>query len=140
VIVVLDTTFFALHYFSRDSSVLESTKAVIRSCRRLGNRGLIPVIVLAEFYALARKKAGRDAAQKYFSEIELSGLDIISVNIPAAKQAGILRAKYNEKIPWGDCLIAAAAIEGRAEYIITEDPHFITIKEIKAKRTLKIQV
>ena len=139
-IVALDTTFFALHYFSRDPGVLENTKAVIRSCRRLGNRGLVPVMVLAEFYALTRKKAGRDAAQKYFSEIELSGLDIIPVNIPAAKQAGILRAKYQEKIPWGDCLIAAAAIEGRAEYIVTEDPHFITIKEIKAKRSSEIRV
>jgi predicted nucleic acid-binding protein len=113
---------------------------VIRSCRRLGNRGLAPVIVLAEFYALARKKAGRDTAQKYFSEMELSGLDIIPVNIAAAKEAGILRAKYQEKIPCGNCLIAAAAIEGRAEYIVTEDPHFATIKEIRAKPILQIQI
>ncbi len=119
---------------------MQNTKAVIRSCRRLGNRGSVSVIVLAEFYALARKKAGRDAAQKYFSEMELSGLDIIPVNIAIAKQAGILRAKYQEKIQWGDCLIAAAAIEGRAEYIVTEDPHFATIKEIRAKRTSQILV
>ena len=100
---------------------------------------MIPVIVLAEFYSLARKRAGRDAAEKYFSEMELSGLDVVSLNVAIAKQAGILRAKYQEKIPWGDCLIAAVAIQNRAESIVTEDPHFATIKEIHAKHTSQIQ-
>ncbi len=106
----------------------------------MGNRGLIPTIVLAEFYALARKTTGRDAAEKYFSEIELSGLEIVPLNISVAKQAGILRAKYHEKIPWGDCLIAATALKRKAESIVTEDPHFTTIKEIRAKRTSQIHV
>lgn len=119
---------------------MQRTKAIIRSCRRLGNRGVIPVIVLAEFYSLARKRIGRDAAEKYFSEMELSGLDIVMLNVAIAKQAGILRAKYQEKIPWGDCLIAAAAIENKAENIVTEDPHFRTIKEIRAKGVSQIQV
>lgn len=139
-IVALDTTFFTLHYFSRDPDVLERTKAIIRSCRRLGNRGVIPVIVLAEFYALTGKRAGRDAAEKYFSEMELSGLDVVSINVAIAKQAGTLRAKYQEKIPWGDCLKAVTAIENKAEIIVTEDPHFGTIKEIRAKRTSQIHL
>jgi len=136
---VLDTTFFTLHYFSQDADVLQKTKAIIRSCRRLGNKGLIPSIVLAEFYALTRKRAGRDAAEKYFSEMEHSGLDIISLNAAIAKQAGILRAKYQEKICWGDCLIAAVSLENKAENIVTEDPHFTMIKETRAKRTSQIQ-
>ena len=98
------------------------------------------MIVLAEFYSLARKRVGRDAAEKYFSEMELSGLDVVSLNVAIAKQAGILRAKYQEKIPWGDCLIAAVAIEKRAESIVTEDPHFAKIKEIRAKSASQIQV
>jgi predicted nucleic acid-binding protein len=101
---------------------------------------MIPVIVLAEFYSLARKRAGRDVAEKYFSEMELSGLDIVSLNVAIAKQAGILRAKYQEKVPWGDCLIAAVAMENRADSIVTEDPHFARIKEIRAKQTSQIQV
>ena len=139
-ILVLDTTFFSLHYFSGDADVLERTKAIIRTCRKLGNRGLLPVIVLAEFYALTRKRAGRVVAEKYFSEMKLSGLDLVSLDVAVAKQAGILRAKYHEKIPWGDCLITAVAMEMRADYIVTEDPHFQTLKEIRTKRTSQIQV
>lgn len=119
---------------------MQRTKAIIRGCRKLGNRGLIPTIVLAEFYALARKTAGREVAEKYFSEIELSGLEIVPLNTAIAKEAGILRAKYQEKIPWGDCLIAATAINRKAESIVTEDPHFSKIKEIHARRTLQFQV
>jgi predicted nucleic acid-binding protein len=100
---------------------------------------MIPVIVLAEFYALTRKKAGRDVAEKYFSEMELSGLDIVSLNARTAKRAGIFRAKYHEKVPWGDCLIAAVAVENRADSIVTEDPHFSTIKEVRSKRVAQIQ-
>ena len=139
-ILVLDTTFFTLHYFARDPDVLERTKAIIRSCRKLGNRGLIPVIVLAEFYALARKRAGRDVAEKYFSEMKLSGLNLVSLDVDIAKQAGILRAKYHQKVPWGDCLIAAAAIENKADNVVTEDPHFQTLNEIRTKRASQIQV
>lgn len=139
-ILVLDTTFFTLHYFSQDPDVLERTKAIIKSCRRLGNQGLLPVIVLAEFYALARKRAGRDVAEKYFSEMKLSGLDVVSLDVSVAKQAGILRAKYHEKVPWGDCLIAAVAIEKKADSIVTEDPHFQTLKEVRSKRASLVQV
>lgn len=98
------------------------------------------MIVLAEFYALTRKRAGRDIAEKYFSELELSGLDIVGLNVATAKEAGILLAKYQEKVPWGDCLIAAEAVGGRAAYIVTEDPHFATIKEIRAKGTSQVQI
>lgn len=111
---------------------------MIRTCRRLGNRALIPTIVLAEFYALARKTTGRQTAEKYYSEIELSGLEILPLTANIAKQAGALRVKYQEKIPWGDCLIAATAIENEAESIVTEDPHYSQIKEIRARRTLQL--
>lgn len=57
------------------------------------------MITLAEFYALARKTAGRDVAERYFSEIELSGLDIVPSNFAMARRLGILRAKYHEKVP-----------------------------------------
>jgi len=136
----LDTTFFTLHYFSTDAGVLQKTKAIISSCRKLGSRGIVPVIVLAEFYALARKRAGRDVAERYFSEMELSGLDVEGLKVATAKQAGILRAKYQQKVPWGDCLIAATAIETKADSVVTEDPHFAVIKEIRAKYASQIQI
>jgi len=100
-IITFDTTFFTLHYFSSEETVLSKTKKILINIRKLGNEGLLPTIVLGEFYVLTRKKAGRDIAEKYFNELANSGLRIIDLTKDIAKQAGVLRHKYKEKIPWG---------------------------------------
>lgn len=139
-IVALDTTFFALHYFSKEEEVLSKTKRVLYVCRKLGNKGILPTIVLGEFYALTRKSAGRDVAEKQFSEIVNSGLTIVELSVEVSRQAAILRYKYKEKVPWGDCIIAATGLMNKAEFIITEDAHFEQIEEIKMRRLEEVRV
>jgi len=139
-LVALDTTFFALHYFSREEEVLSKTKRVLHVCRKLGNKGIVPTIVLSEFYALAHKRAGEDLAEKHFKEIVEAGLSIDELSIEISRQAGILRRKYEEKIPWGDCIIAAIGLVNKAEFIITEDPHFERIREVKAQKLEEVRI
>lgn len=139
-IVVLDTTFFALHYFSREEDVLSRTKRVLYICRKLGNKGILPTIVLGEFYALTHKKAGGDMAGKYFKEMVESGLSVVELSVEVSRQAGIFRRRYEEKIPWGDCIIAATGLVNKAEFIVTEDPHFEQIKEVKARKLAEVRI
>jgi len=133
-LIILDTTFFAQHYFSREEEILSRTRKVLHVCRKLGNKGLVPTIVLGEFYALAHRKSGKDLAEKHFNEIVESGLSIADLSVEVARQAGILRRKYEEKIPWGDCIIAATGLMKKADFIITEDSHFEQVREIKARK------
>jgi predicted nucleic acid-binding protein len=139
-ILTLDTTFFVLHYFSEEENILSKTRKVLHSCRKLGNKGILPTVVLGEFYALTRKKAGRDASERYFRELINSGLNIVDMTAEIAKQAGILRHRYEEKIPWGDCIIAATGILSKAKIVVTEDPHFKQLKEIRAETLDKVKV
>ena len=139
-ILVLDTTFLILHYFSRDEAVLTKTRETLRTSRKLGNRGILPTIVLAEFYAQTYKRAGREVADKHFREVTNSGLEIVSLTEQISHQAGLLRAKYQEKIPWGDCTVAATAIRSKAKFVITEDPHLMDIKEIETRRTSELRL
>lgn len=132
-IVTLDTTFFVLHYFSQDKDKLSKTRRVLYNCRKLGNKGILPTIVLGEFYALTQKRAGRDVAERCFNELVHSNLSIIELTVDISKQAGIFRRKYEEKIPWGDCIIAATGVLSKAKIVITEDPHFKQFEEIDAK-------
>ena len=133
-IIAFDTTFFALHYFSKEEDVLLKTKRLLNASRKLGNRGILPTMVLAEFYALTHKRAGRDVAEKCFHEMVESSLDIAELSVEASRQAALLRRKYEEKIPWGDCIIAAAGITNKAEFIVSEDPHLQQIREVKTKK------
>jgi len=139
-ILVLDTTFLILHYFSDDEAVLAKTREGLRISRKLGNKGILPTIVLAEFYAQTYKRTGRDVADKYFREIVNSGLDIASLTQEVSYQAGLLRAKYQEKVPWGDCIVAATALLNKAKFVVTEDPHFTKISEIEVRRTSQLRL
>ena len=131
---VLDTTFFVLHYFSTDADIQSKSREVLRLCRRLGNRGILPTIVLAEFYVQAAKRAGREEAKKLFNEMRNSSLDIIDMDVQIAERAASLRHRHQEKVPWGDCIVAASGINNKASIIISEDPHFDEIKEIKTSK------
>ncbi|MEM2970806.1 MAG: PIN domain-containing protein [Candidatus Bathyarchaeia archaeon] len=139
-IVAFDTAFFVLHYFSSEESVLNKTQKILTQCRKLGNEGILPTMALGEFYALTRKKAGRDIGEKYFKELINSGLNVVDLTIDIAKQAGMFRHKYKGKIPWGDCIIAATALLEKAEILLTEDPHFKQIKEIKAQTLAEAKI
>jgi predicted nucleic acid-binding protein len=133
-IVTLDTTFFIHHYFSKDPDVLKKSKAVLHYCKLAGNRGILPTMVLAEFYATTRRDAGRDVAELRFKELLDSGLEVVPLSRDMARESGILRVKYQEKIPWGDCLIAGTHIVVKADLVLSEDPHFKQIREVRSSR------
>jgi predicted nucleic acid-binding protein len=136
----LDTSFFILHYFSKDPAVLKKSKAVLHYCRLAGNAGVLPSIVLAESLAYTWKHAGRQVAEHRYREMIDSGLKIIPLTREMARESGTLRAKYQEKIPWGDCLIAGTHIVEDADVIVSEDPHFKDVKEVKAKTLDELKV
>ena len=131
--VTFDTTFFVSHYFSKEESVVGKTREILRRSVLQGSRGIVPTIVLAEFYAQAAKKTGAAEADRRFKEITDYSLEVVDLDTTISRKAAILRHKYEEKIPWGDRLIAATGIESKSHYIITEDPEFKSFKEIKCK-------
>ncbi len=133
-ILTLDTSFLVLHYFSKEPDVLKKSKAALHACRLPGNRGILPTVALAEFYAIARRSAGRDVAEARFRELADSGLEIVQLSQAMAREAGILRVKYQEKIPWGDCLIAGTHMVEKADVVLSEDPHFKQIREVRASK------
>lgn len=139
-ILVLDTTFLVLHYFSEDEGILTKTRETLRVSRKLGNRAILPTIVLAEFYAQTYKRTGKEIADKHFREVVNSGLQIIMLTEQISYQAGLLRAKYQEKVPWGDCIVAATAVQNKAKFVVTEDPHLMDVKEIEARRTSELRL
>ena len=129
-----------MHYFSNDEGTLTKTRETLRISRKLGNRAILPTIVLAEFYAQTYKRTGKEVADKHFREVVNSGLTIIPLTEQISYQAGLLRAKYQEKVPWGDCIVAATAVQNKARFVVTEDPHLMEIKEIEARRTSELRL
>jgi len=138
--ITLDTPFVLLHYFSKEPAVLKKSKEVLHYCRLAGNGGILPSMVLAESYAIIRRDTGREVAEHRFKELVDSGLKVVPLSQEMARESGIIRAKYHEKIPWGDCLIAGTHIVERADAVLSEDPHFKDIREVKARTLTELKI
>lgn len=79
-------------------------------------------------------------AELRFREIADSGLGVVSLSADMARESGVLRVKYQEKIPWGDCIIAGTHMVEKADVVLSEDPHFKQIREIRASRLAEFRL
>jgi len=103
----------------------EETKQKITKLvqRELGERLLVPSIVLAEYVKVASKKVGVEAAITHIHELESRGIIVTNINREIALEAGRLLAKY-PNVPIADALLAASATVYSADHVVTNDPHF----------------
>lgn len=125
---VLDTRFLTEYFYSTDS---ETKKKTTRKLKELiaKNEGVLPTIVVAEIIQITCERRGEDIAESRYQALMQSGLQLQNLTPPIAKNAGILKSKY-KKVPIGDCIISATAIQNQAR-VLSDDPHFDNIKETK---------
>ena len=125
---VLDTRFLVAHFAPEDDAMRERTTARMRSIRRRGN-GVLPALVLGEFFNQVCQRSGRDSAQQICEYLLLSGLDVVPLRPGTAMAAGEIRCAHR-RVPMGDCVVAALAQELDG-CVVSDDPHF---KEIRGLR------
>ncbi len=124
---VLDTRFFIAHLVEGDPRVHDRTRAKLRDLRRRGD-GVVPTIVVAEFFDQACRRAGRRDATRMCDAILASGLDVRPLTAAVARAAGALRCG-NRDIPLADCVIAATAAQLGGK-VISDDPHFRELRGV----------
>ena len=125
---VLDSRFLIEHYYSTNTETKQKTSKKLKELIQR-KEGLLPTIVISETIKIICEKIGREEAEICYLSIIASGLQIQELNPKIAKQAGLLKCQY-KNIPMGDCIIASTAIVNQAK-ILSDDPHFDTIKEAK---------
>ena len=94
--------------------------------------GIVPSIVIHEFYKFQLENLGKDVAELRVNSLLKLNLKIVNLDIPIAIEAAKLRCKYTE-LPTADAIIAATAITTSSDYILTDDRHIKQIKETKTK-------
>ncbi|RLE68408.1 MAG: hypothetical protein DRJ34_03055 [Thermoprotei archaeon] len=125
---VVDTRFLVEYFYTKDKRVKEK---IIRKFRELvsRNKGILPTIVISEIIKITCKRRGIDEAEARYHFLLQVGFNIAYLTPEIAKEAGILKCKY-ENIPIGDCIIASIAKRYGAK-ILSDDPHFNIIKEVE---------
>ena len=125
---VLDTRFLLEFHYSRDPEIRKKALQKIRELTQ-NSSGIIPTIVVLETIRVVAQNEGKDNAEMVYVWLTSTGIRIESLTASIAKTAGILKSVYRH-LPTGDCVIAATAIKNQAK-IVSDDPHFDTVKETR---------
>lgn len=125
---VLDSRFFSVLLFEADEKLVAAARAKLVQVRR-EKRGIVPAVVVAEVMNLVCREAGRDRAWEHLRALEVSGLDLASLDPGVAAQAGMLQCSYRD-LPLADAIVAAVAMENDGR-VISDDPHFDLVRGLR---------
>ena len=129
---VIDTRFFLVHFLSEDDQTKKWTRTTLENLQKGPNIGVVPSIVIHEFYKFELENLGKDVADIRLNSIMKSKLKTINLDPTTAIEAAKLRCKYSD-LPTADAIIAATAIKTSSEYVLTDDKHIKQIKETKTR-------
>jgi predicted nucleic acid-binding protein len=125
---VLDSRFLIEYFYSEDENIRRKAVRKVEDLIRTGE-GLIPTIVVCETIQLVSTREGKEKAELVYLSLLASGIRFESLTSSIAKEAGFLKSTH-KNVPIGDCIIAATAMMNRAK-IVSDDPHFNEMKDIK---------
>ena len=129
---VLDTRLFVESFASNDEQFKKWARTTLQTLQAKTNLGVVPSIVILEFYKIQLENLGKAIADLRTNTIINSDLNITNLDPHIAIEAAKLRCKYAE-LPTADAIIAATAIATSSDYILTDDKHIRQIKETKTK-------
>jgi predicted nucleic acid-binding protein len=125
---VLDTRFLREYFFPNQNELKQKTTRKLQTLIEK-NEGILPTIVIAEITQITCALRGKDMAESHYQALIQSGLQIQNLTPQIAEHAGLLKCQYSN-LPMGDCIIAATAAVSHAR-VLSDDPHFDAMKEIK---------
>ncbi len=128
---ILDTRFYFSYYNPESEAVLKWAKDFIRRVIRGEIRAASSVITIIELYRTMGRVIGKEAMSIRISSIKAANIGFIPITEEIAKIAGEIVLK-NPKVPIADAIIAATAIKYSRGVVVTDDPHFNSIKGVKS--------
>lgn len=126
--LTLDTRFFLTHFLADTKDLREKTETKMKDAERTA--AIVPTIVVHEVYKFEFQNLGKEVADLRVHSILTANFRVVDLNTSIALKAARLRCKY-AGLPTADTIIAATAVEHNAIRILTDDPHFKQIREIK---------
>lgn len=128
--LTVDTRFFLTHFLAISEEMKNRTRNKMIELQREG--AIVPTMVIHEVYKFECENVGKDVAELRVGTILKSGFTIMELSSQIAIVSGRLRCKYHN-IPTADSIIAATATETKSRRVLSDDPHFTKIMEIKTE-------
>lgn len=126
----VDTRFFLSHYLAdTDQLKLKTSQKMIELQREIA---IVPTIVLHEIYKFMYDNVGRDVAQLRVNTILTSRFKIVDLTAEIAVVSAYLRCQYRG-LPTADSIVAGTSMETKSRRVLSDDPHFKKIHEIRCE-------
>ncbi|MGD0995533.1 MAG: PIN domain-containing protein [Candidatus Bathyarchaeia archaeon] len=129
---VIDTRFLIAHFLAQDELSKKWTQKTLENLQKGANLGIVPSIVIHEFYKFVLETYGKNIADIRVNTILSSRLETANLDPVIGIEAAKLRCRYAE-LPTADAVIAATAIVMSCEYVLTDDKHIKQVKETKTR-------
>ncbi len=91
--------------------------------RELSTRLFAPSIVLSEFIKIAGRRIGEESALVRINLLKERGMRVIAVDEEMAIEAGKTLLTTSD-VPFAEALIASPVKLGKADYVVSDDPHY----------------
>lgn len=130
IIRTVDTRFFLTHFSADTDELKTKTRKMMYELER--ESAILPTMVLHELYKIQCEIVGRDAAETRINLILNSNFTVVDLDAATARVAGRIRCQ-NPKMPTADGIIAASAITAKSFRVVTDDPQFHSVREIKTE-------
>jgi len=129
---VVDTRFLINSLAAGDKDFQNWSRQIFQTLQGKENMGVIPSIVVHEFYKFLLETLGKDVAELRVSSLLKLDFEKVNLDIPIAIQAAKLRCKYVE-LPTADAVIAATGIILGCDCVLTDDRHIRQVREVKTR-------
>ena len=126
----IDTRFFLTHFLADTDQLKNKTSRKMVELQR--ESAVVPTIVIHEIYKLILDKLGKDVAQLRVNQILASSFKIVELTTQIALTSATLRHEY-KALATTDSIIAATCMETKSKRVLSDDPHFREIREIRCE-------
>jgi predicted nucleic acid-binding protein len=128
--VTVDTRFFLTHYLAEIDELRSKTSRKMIELQREG--AIVPSIVLHEVYKFTYENVGKEVAYLRVNSIMTSHLRVFDLTPSIALASANLRCRY-KALPTADSIIAGTCMEAKSKCVLSDDPHFKMIREIRTE-------
>jgi predicted nucleic acid-binding protein len=126
----VDTRFFLTHYLAdTDQLKLRTSRKMVELQREAA---IVPTIVVHEVYKFMYENAGKEVAQMRVNSILTSPFRMADLSTSIAVTSASLRCRYRD-LPTADSIVAATSLEAGSRRVLSDDPHFKEIREIRSE-------
>ena len=130
----LDSGVILAFVLGEEDKNLEYLEKLFQAIKTKKHQAWISAITISEIFAVFSKLGEAKKAVETIVSLKEIGTEVVDVNEEIAKNGGIFKARYSTSkkgFSYADAIILATSLHTKSDILLTYDPEFSGVTEIK---------